>query len=357
MKPPLLPVTALCLLLLGGPALCQSSTNSPVVMISDPANGDTFEPPSAISLIAPAGSPSGYVTAVQFFANGLSIGVSSNFAVVDPPGPGPYPYQRAFFLSWSNVTAGGYALVAVAVASSGMTGTSAPVNIVVTSNRFLPSVTIFAPDPVASVGSNCPCAPTPPSAAITNSWPGWTNFADLTSANFVIARDFTTNTPLTVVYSMLGTATNGLQYAALTGSATIPAGRRTVQVPIIPLESGAASMQPAFKTVVLELQSSPFTPSTYDVGVPSQAVAVIVQNNSCPQTGIMANGVFHFELPGTNGFWYRIDASGDLLDWVTICTNIVDHGALHFLDSPPAPGAPARYYRVTPVNVPATWPE
>ncbi len=104
----------------------------PVVLITQPANGDVFFTPTNISLIALGGDHDGYVTRVEFFAGDKSLGVVSNFVILDPPFPvGILPGTRGFFLTWSNPVPGNYVLTAKATDDGGASTVSGPVNIAV----------------------------------------------------------------------------------------------------------------------------------------------------------------------------------------------------------------------------------
>jgi len=104
----------------------------PTVSFIQPTNRQTFNGPTNIQLIAGATDPDGYVVSVEFFANGNSLGISSNFAILDPPGsPGVPPGSRAFFFTWSNVPPDYYTLTAKATDNGGASGLSAPIKIVV----------------------------------------------------------------------------------------------------------------------------------------------------------------------------------------------------------------------------------
>ncbi len=104
----------------------------PVVSFIEPTNGEIFSTPADIQLIAGATDPDGYAVNVEFFANSVSLGIVSNFAVIDPPGsPGLPPGSRAFFFTWSNVPAGKYVLTAKATDNGGASNSSVPVTIAV----------------------------------------------------------------------------------------------------------------------------------------------------------------------------------------------------------------------------------
>ena len=126
----------------------------PAVALTEPPNGAVYTAPATIELIAEGSDVNGYVTSMEFFNGSNSLGVVSNFAIVDPPGPksGFVPGTRAFFLTWSNVPAGPpivvtnlppsgppmvvtnvapYILTAKATANNGLSTVSAPVSIIV----------------------------------------------------------------------------------------------------------------------------------------------------------------------------------------------------------------------------------
>ena len=104
----------------------------PVVTLTSPTNGSTFLTPVNIPLIAIASDLDGFVTSVEFFAGSNSLGVVSNWVVVDPlPGGGPPPGSRGFFLLWSNVPEGSYVLTAKATDNGRASTTSSPVDITV----------------------------------------------------------------------------------------------------------------------------------------------------------------------------------------------------------------------------------
>ncbi len=81
----------------------------PVVALTSPTNGSVYTAPATIQLIAIANDADGVVDSVEFFNGSNSLGIVTNFAIVDPPGPPGQPFvpgTRAFFFTWSNVPAG-----------------------------------------------------------------------------------------------------------------------------------------------------------------------------------------------------------------------------------------------------------
>jgi hypothetical protein len=94
------------------------STPTPTVSLTSPTNGAVFASPANVNLVATnATVSSGTVTNVQFFTNGVSLKSVSS---------------APFTLTASNLTAGAYALKAVATAA-GVSATSSVVNVTVVS--------------------------------------------------------------------------------------------------------------------------------------------------------------------------------------------------------------------------------
>src|ERR1039458_1765236 len=92
-----------------------------------PTNGQTYTAPASVGLHAWV-IDSNLVLTVQYFAGATSLGIVSNTTGVMLTTTST---ANPFFLLWSNVPAGSYALTAVAADSGGLTATSAPVNITV----------------------------------------------------------------------------------------------------------------------------------------------------------------------------------------------------------------------------------
>src|SRR5665213_79701 len=114
------------------------------VSLTTPTNGSTFPTPTNIELIAEVGSVNDSAAFVQFFDGSQSLGVSSNWAVVDPIGPGPPPYSRAYFFNCTNQSLGSDVLSAAVTDTNGYSVFSAPVTITVGSNQP-PTVRITSP--------------------------------------------------------------------------------------------------------------------------------------------------------------------------------------------------------------------
>jgi hypothetical protein len=294
----------------------------PAVRLVSPADGAGYVAPASISILAQASDRDGTVSNVQFFAatstDTNSIGVVSNTV--------PSGRNRGLFsLNWTNVPVGSYVLTAVATDNGGAGATSGPVHVVVTQTA-LPTVSIFAPDPIASV-----------SATRTN------------EATFVLRRSDGTNADLVVYYSISGTASNGVDYVTLPGSATIPAGHYTASVVIDPLLP--ASIQGRrVQTVTLTVQAPPTTtvnPPTYLVSRSKQATAVIVDSGGGNSSGRLGNGFMHVVLSVPQAAGYQLQVSGDLTNWNAVGSVNVTQGALQYVD-PDSTNTPARFYRAVP---------
>jgi hypothetical protein len=346
-----------------------SPTNiPPVVRITSPAGGATFFAPVNIPLYAFASDADGSVVSVQFFNGSNSLGYGRSLPVVRPladgtivlggPVPPIYP-TNLFFLIWSNAPVGSNVVTAQATDNGGATTVSAPVAITVLVPPPPPTnkpaiVTVVATDPIAIEGTNCWVWPGETNAAPT--WAAWppslgrlfTNCGPKT-ATFTVRRFGDTNRDLVVMYSLGGTASNGVDYVALPTSLTIPAGQRRALIPIVPIDDGPPDFN---KTVHLTIEPSTNTPADYMPGFPSRAAAMILDGGGPrPLAGMLPGGCFHLTSPGPDAAWFYIEYSTDMTHWTAICTNQVVNGSIDFVD-PESPANPARFYRAMPLANP-----
>ena len=338
----------------------------PVVRMVSPANGATFFAPINIPLYAYANDPDGSVSSVEFFADGNSLGfgqtvpvatpLTPDYIIVGGPVPPVYP-TNLFLLVWSNAPVGVHILTAEATDNDGASSTSAPVKIAVLpsppppTNRP-PIVSIVATDPVAIEGTNCWIWPGESNA--TPTWAAWptavyrwfTNCGPKT-ATFTVRRCGDTNGDLTVPYDIGGTASNGVDYVALPGSVTIPAGEFRGLITIVPIDDGPPDVN---KTVILTLELSTNTPPDYALGFPRRAAAIIVDSDG-PRSAaaVLPDKCFHLVTPGPDAAWFCVQYSTDMVNWISVCTNQVVDGSIDFVD-PDAAGSPSRFYRAVPLT-------
>ncbi len=301
----------------------------PAVRITAPPNGAVFPEGSDVRIEAVTVDRDGYAPMVEFFANGRKIGEEViNFIQAPPDGT---PIQFSF--TWSNVAPGPYTLTTRATDDEGATALSAPIEIKVATNRPPPPptnvvVSIVALDSFASEGP------------WTNSFTDPTIVRGTNTAEFAVRRAGPTNDPITVRYHIGGTASNGVDYAALSGEVVIPAGSRFARILVMPIED---TLVEGIETIVLELMRS--ASDAYTVGLANRAAAIIIDNDSPrPPCLRLPGGLFHICLPGTNGTPYRLEGSSDLINWVELCTSTVTDGAIHFVD-PDTAALPCRFYR------------
>lgn len=102
---------------------------------------------------------------------------------------------------------------------------------------------------------------------------------------FTVTRKGGTNDPLTVFYSLGGTAHNGTDYQRLPSSVTIPAGALSADVKVVPILDVDLTAE-TNETVVLQLQAlddlRPDRVSLYSIGYPSNAVVTIAESTNAP---------------------------------------------------------------------------
>lgn len=346
------------------------TNHPPTVRITNPANGSVFLAPVNIPLFAFASDFYNGVASVQFFAGGNSLGFAHRTIVAPTPLPlggpklpNPIPVLVGNWeLIWTNPpVATNLALNAIATGNGGLSSTSAPVTISILpsppppTNRP-PIVTIVATDPIAIEGTNCW-----PWIGLANATPTWSNwfrpyppFRFFTNcgpknATFAVQRYGATNNDLDVAYDLGGTASNGLDYATLPGSVTIPAGERSALITVMPIDDGPPDVN---TTVIVKLAKSTNAPPAYIVGFPRAAAALIVDGNGPPPfTGLLPGSYFHLAIPGPDAAWFRIEYSTNLSQWTPVCTNQVISGSIDFVD-PDAAGNPGRFYRAVPLGGP-----
>jgi len=112
----------------------------PSVSLTSPTNGATATEPASFSVSANASDSDGSVARVDFYANNVLIGSDTS-----PP----------YSITWNNVTAGGYSLVAVATDNVGAMTASSVVNMTVAEGAGV-NVAAAAKGGVASASSSYP---------------------------------------------------------------------------------------------------------------------------------------------------------------------------------------------------------
>lgn len=223
----------------------------PVVTILTPADGAGFVAPAVVPIAAQASDPDGYVSTVEFFAGTNSLGVTTNNPLSMSP-------VNPFQMVWSNVPPGQFVLTAKATDDRGAIAWSPPVTIWVKPPP--PAVvTIRATDPLAAE-------------------PGVLTVID--PGVFTISRASGTNIDLPVFYTIGGTASNGVDYVAISNRVVIPKGAWSADITILPLRDNLAE---GIETVELRLVLPaicaatiwPPPPECYAIGQPGDAVVFI----------------------------------------------------------------------------------
>ncbi len=250
---------------------------TPSVTITNPINGATFTAPASITIKASATVSSGTVTNVAFFANGNLLG-----SVQAAP----------FNFTASNLSAGSYALTAVATAA-GVSGTSAVVSVTATAP---PTPTIGITNPVSGAVFAAPA-----------------NIRILTSAT--VSSGTVTNVAFFANSAPLGS----IQTAPFNLTASN-------------LSAGAYSLTAVATAAGISATSSVVNITT---------VVPVTISNSPPR---ITNGTFSFDYTANPGLSYVVMKSSNLVNWVPVVTNIPGSSPVHFTD-PFAPGG-TLYYRV-----------
>jgi len=302
------------------------TNHRPKVALVDPLDGDVFTAPTNITLRAVAKDPDGWVGLVEFYDGREKIGeMAINF--IREPSLGQ---EQEFEFVWENVPVGGHVLTAIATDNDAQNSVSDPVRIRVRNSDDPPVVTVHARDPHASEGSG-------------NGEPN--------PARFRVKRTGPTDAPLTVFYDLGGTATNGEDYQELSGEVTIPVGKRSALILVLPIDD---EIHEGVETVLVKLTDAPNVlaspievPPPYVVGRPGHAAAFIRDNDHPrPDCKELPDGMVSLCLEGRPGTSYRIEFTTDFEHWFKLEENTApDDGTLQIID-PDARGQKQRFYRL-----------
>ncbi len=128
--------------------------------------------------------------------------------------------------------------------------------------------------------------------------------AGLDAGALTVMRTGSTSAPLTVSYSVSGSATPGTDYAGLPGSVTLPAGSASATIAVTPLDD--AAVEPS-ETVVVTLGPG----SGYAVGSPAAATVTVADDDSPDSDGDGLADAWEMQNFGTLGRDGTGDFDGD----------------------------------------------
>jgi hypothetical protein len=137
--------------------------------------------------------------------------------------------------------------------------------------------------------------------------------AGLTTGTFTISRTGDTTDPVTVNFSVTGTAVNGTDYAMLGTTAIIPAAQSSVNVVVTPIDEAAPEDD---ETVILTLTSG----TGYNVGSPS-AATVTITDNDLPTVTVVAGDAAASEA-GPNTGSFTVSRNGPTTDALSVAYNL-----------------------------------
>lgn len=136
-------------------------------------------------------------------------------------------------------------------------------------------------------------------------------------AAFVLTRSGDTTGDLLVVYTMSGTASNGVDYTLLSGSVTIPAGSPSVGLSVTPVDDSVAETS---ETIILSVIGG----TNYSAGIPGSATANL-RDNEAPQLFLTALQTQMYERIARDYVSFRITRRGDTN--VEVTANLVYSGS------------------------------
>ncbi|NNC89417.1 MAG: hypothetical protein HKN82_13245 [Akkermansiaceae bacterium] len=293
-------------------------TNTPpLVNITSPAEGAAFPAGAAVPITVETRDPDGYVPTVEFFADGSKIGEVNMAFLVEP-----LPNQlQTFEFTWEDPMPGEHVLRARATDNGGAGRPSGPVRIVVAPQEPRPTVRVVARDAFAVE----PQADEPPD-----------------TATFRLRRSGPPDGDLTVNYSMTGRAENGVDYELLSGSAVISAGSSSADVVVVPINDKALER---LESVIIRLEPDP----AYRLHHRRRAIAVIADRPwSHPHGPVckhIGDGLVHFCFPAPGGEFCRLEESGNLGHWRTLCNLVAVDGSVHYVGEV-QPGDLAKFCRL-----------
>jgi len=183
----------------------------------------------------------------------------------------------------------------------------------------------------------------PPTISVEATDPiGWRVGPD--PAVFTISRAGNANFPMTVNFSLGGTATGGIDYRTVSNFVTLAAGATSTNLVIMPV---AGTNVIASKTVILAISAN----TNYLVGA-TNSTFITIAGNSGPITSTeFASGAATLTWASVAGKVYQVLYKNSLSasNWSTFSTNITASGSLTTWTDATAT-APQRYYRISQVH-------
>jgi len=164
-------------------------------------------------------------------------------------------------------------------------GVASAATVTIADNEVKPTVTVTATDASAAEPSN--------------------------TGQFTITRNTSTVGPLTVNFTIGGTATNGVDYNTIATSVTIPAGSASTTVTVTPKDDTATEGN---ETVILTLATS----ALYTNGSPATATVTIADNDGAPTVTIAALDATATEGSATDTGSFRVTRTGATTQALTV---------------------------------------
>lgn len=173
----------------------------------------------------------------------------------------------------------------------------------------------FLPPPLPTIS----IAATDPNAAEAGTDPG----------TFTITRTGDTSEALTVLYTVDGTATSGIDYASLVQTATIPAGQSSVEVTIVPTDDADVEGNETVNLTLIE-------GSAYDLSGTTTATVTITDNDSFPLPTVSITALDPDAAEaGNNPGTFTIERTGDTSEALTVSYTVGGTAAIDGTDYTP----------------------
>lgn len=150
-----------------------------------------------------------------------------------------------------------------------------------------------------------------------------------TPGKFYLSRTGSTTAPLTVNYTMSGTATNGVDYQSLTGTATIAAGQPGVDVVVTPIQDTTFE---GTETITLTL-----APGAYG-RAPGATIYLTDDETSTTTVGFSAPGSVVLESAGTVNIPVTLSAAAAVpvtVEYAVLTSGTTTNGSTAFTTSSP----------------------